>query len=751
MLDRGHGRALCLIGLALFSGSLLFVEIGLTRLFATLYYPPVVFSVLSLAVLGVGLGAALAAWQTRWRQVQYTGAYMAMASLAVLLLATAVFVALPVVPHALLFLLAPLPFLFAGLALASLFSDRPAQSPQLYMADLAGAGLGALLVVPALNWLGVPNGLIAGSLMAFVASIPFASRRGVWAPVLAGLVGATALVVSVATGWYGLDMRSLPVEKPISAALGTGGRTLQTSWDAFARTDLIDPGGGLPYEIYMDGAAGSIMPPEGGYEALWRDIGFFPFATEQPAQVFVIGPGGGLDIWFALQANAKHVAAVEVNAASVDMVRELAEYNGDLNGNPAVRVLVDEGRSVLEREASEYDLIFLSQVVTLAAERDGYTLVENTAYTIEAFETYLAHLYPDGQIALKLYDEATLTRALATAVAALNRQGLSDGEALQHVVALLDANVEPPVPLLMVRKTPYGEDDALSIGAVAREVGFTPLFLPGVWAEPPLDGVVDGVLSLNDVIATADSDLTPTTDDRPFFFQFEKGVPAALRPLLMIMAFVVGTGTLLLVWSQRGAGARTRYAYAGYFALLGMGFMMAEITMIQQARLFLGHPTYAVAVVLAVLLIGGGIGSGLVGWQQRIRADARPLPWWPPFGVVVSLGIWLLVWPQLQITFRSLELEGRLLVVVIALLPAALFLGTPFPLGLRAVGLFGNQQVALGWAINGVMSVAGSVAAVALALLAGYDVVLVCAVLAYIGVLSLTVGIDRSRLRASQP
>ena len=239
-------------------------------------------------------------------------------------------------------------------------------------------------------------------------------------------VAFVALAGNLGAGWLRVDMATLATEKPIAESLAPGGRVIRTEWDTFARTDLVDPADGGPYQLYMDGAAGSVMPPAENNDFLMRDIGLFPFATAQPERVFAVGPGGGLDVWFGLQSGAQEIVAVEVNPASVSLVQDLGNYNGDLYEQPAVRVIIDEGRSVLRRQELTYDLISLSQVVTLAAERSGYALTENTIYTVEAFEDYLAHLRPNGQIAIKLYDEPTLTRALSTALAAFRQRGLSD-------------------------------------------------------------------------------------------------------------------------------------------------------------------------------------------------------------------------------------------------------------------------------------------------------------------------------------
>lgn len=524
--------------------------------------------------------------------------------------------------------------------------------------------------------------------------------------------------------WLKVDMSRLPTDKPIVDSLaGTAGKVIDTRWDAFARTDLVDPGGGGPYRLFMDGAAGSIMPPAANNAFLWEDIGFFPFATEQPERVFLIGPGAGLDVWFALQSGADTITGVEVNAASVELVSTYAAYNDDLYGRARVNILVDEGRSVLQRDQSKYDLIFLSQLVTLAAERNGYSLVENSSYTVEAFGEYFDHLTPAGQIGIKLYDEPTLTRALSTALVALQKVGLadSDQEGLQHIIALLDTSAQPPIPLLIVRKSPFSRADALSLGAVARQVGFMPLFLPGVIAQPPLDAVEAGARSFDDVIADSTNDLSPTTDNRPFFYQFERGIPQALRPLLWVAAISFLGGSSLVVLHQRRAGkGRWLYTAPLYFAGLGLGFILIEVGVIQQTRLFLGHPTTAITVVLATLLISGGLGSRLGGgWFKEQKTFARL----PLLAVIVLVALWLLFWPWLQSWALGARPWLRVMVVLISLLPLGLVMGMPFPLGLRTAADWGRQQVALAWTVNGMMSVFGSVLAVTVAIMFGYKAV----------------------------
>ena len=114
-------------------------------------------------------------------------------------------------------------------------------------------------------------------------------------------------------------------------------------------------------------------------------------------------------------------------------------------------------------------------------------------------------------------------------------------------MAFLDERAGSPVPLLLVGTQPYTEDDSLALGAIARQVGFTPLLLPHVLLQPPLDEVAAGAMTFSDTIANAEVDYSPPTDDRPYFFQFERGIPASLQPLaLLIVAGALGLMLLCL-------------------------------------------------------------------------------------------------------------------------------------------------------------------------------------------------------------
>lgn len=711
-----------LVGTAVLSASALLLEIALTRLFSVLYFPPYVYFIISVSILGIGMGAALPAIRPPLASEGRLSLYAigaAAATLILLLLATLAPAASIQIP---LFALLALAFVCFGLAISSVFSLHPAAGRILYMADLLGAGLGALLAIPLLNQFGAVNaGLVA--LVGFsLASVYFAIERHALAAMAALGLSAAAFAANAAGGLMSVNMASVTSEKPIVAALQSGGEILESRWDAFARTDLVDPGAGQPLRIYVDGGAASIMPSQARASELMRDIGFFPFATEQPEYVFILGPGAGLDVFLARQGRAQSITAVEVNRAAIALVDDWRAYNGAVYASPGVTVIVDDGRSALRRSEEAYDLIYLSQVVTLAAERGGYALSENAIYTVDAFAEYLSRLADGGHIALKLYDEVTLTRALSTALAAFRLQGLDDQTALSHLMAFVDEKSSPAVPLLLVGESAFDEEDSLVLGAIAREVGFTPLLLPQVLAQAPLDQVASGAQSFDAIVAASAADISAPTDDRPYFFQLERGIPASLSPLAAVVALLILLMLILyLRYCARSRARAARYLPL-YFAALGVGFIALEIYAIHQTRLFLGHPTMAVTLTLVTFLVGGGIGSGL-----SQRPFARALRKRPPLItalVVLLVIVWSAVWPVGSRELLAADFALRAAAVVLSLLPLTLVLGIPFPQALESAGKLGARHIAIAWSVNGLMTVVGSVIAVILSIRLGFSAVL---------------------------
>ena len=615
-----------------------------------------------------------------------------------------------------------LPYAASGMALATIFRERAAQSPRWYMADLCGAGLGVALVVPAMQWLGVVNGALLAVCSQALAA--WFWQRRLWAALVAAALGLLFLA-NLDRGILTLDWRVLDEAKPLHQAQREGAQELSMRWDAFGRADLIHRKTGLR-QLYLDGAAPSIVPAPQDLAQLRQQIGYLPFDSGRPERVFIIGPGGGLDIAYARASGTAEIIAAEVHPASVALLREQEGGAAGLLAAEQVQLRVDEGRSALRRERGEFDLISLSQVVTLAAERGGYALTENVLYTVEAFGEFLDRLTPEGHLALVLYDEATMLRALGLALAALTERGLTEGEALSHLLVAADVrggSVE--TPLIVVKNSPWRREELRGPAVFVADHGFQPILFPGVLAAPPLDAVAEGRISFAAATASTGWNLTAPTDDRPFFFQFANGVPRALRDLALVIVAAVGIAALMLLSARggvaRGGGRanRQRLLLYGYVAALGAAFMLLEIAFIQQTRLLLGHPTIAVALVLAAILCFGGLGSVSAEriWRGRALVAA-------PLALAGLTLVWWLAWEPWSDGLVAGRFPLRAAGTLLALLPLAGLMGMAFPQALRRAGLLGREVVAGCWAVNGVMSVLGTVLALVLATAWGYGSVL---------------------------
>ena len=467
------------------------LEIALTRLFSVLVFYHYVFLVLAVALLGLGLGGVLAALlpERASRGAAYVAGAATLAAVTTVLVVVLAVRVLPTGAPLLLGAVAMTPFLCVGMAMPLLLGLGEGASARIYGADLAGAAVGTVLVF-ALLYLGAVNAALGASVLfagaAWLAG-RLAGRRGGEALLLGLLAGL--LAVNATARPLDVDLGRLAAGKPLGLQLARRDAVpVRSSWDPFARVDVVRaPANPLERLVFVDGAAGSPLPhyPADPGEATKRrmELGAFPYALIDAERVLVIGCGGGIGVLQALLAGVPAVTAVEVSPGVVAAVRAEGEYAGFLYDRPDVTVVVDEGRSFLRRDGGRYDVIDLSLAVSLATAHAGYALTENYLFTEEAFADLYAHLSDDGLIAVRLYDDPTLTRAFLTAAAALRRSAPSDAEAVQHLAVLFNPKEAAPdgpafYPLLLISKRPLTPEAAQALTARASSAGHTVMFAP---------------------------------------------------------------------------------------------------------------------------------------------------------------------------------------------------------------------------------------------------------------------------------
>ncbi|HEY7058234.1 MAG TPA: hypothetical protein VH458_16985 [Vicinamibacterales bacterium] len=776
-----------LAGIALVSAALLMTELSLTRIFSVTMLYHFAFLAISIALFGLsasgvyvylsrGRVAAIETSELLSRR-SLGAAVVTVASLAVLL-------HLPLKPYntgnavgllTITYIVAALPFFAGGLVIALAMTRLSAQVNRVYAADLLGASGACLLLMPALNQLGAPGAIVFSACLAAVAAVGFAgrprrSRTAVW---------AVGFVVVVAT------LGATPL-RPFSLGAVKGHEqytVLFSKWNSFSRIGVYDQpledwslsprfSGHIPKSHLMDidaAAATQILNFRGDLQ----DVSYLKYEltalgyrlvggggpTPRPFHALIIGTGGGRDLLSALVYGATTVDGVEINPIIVnDVMRDrFREYSGDIYNHPGVRIHIEDGRSFVRRSTDRFDLIQASLVDTWAATAAGaYTLTENSLYTVEAFEDYLDHLTDRGVLSITRWTFDGL-RLVALAHEACARRGVELADRIAIVM-------NDRVATFLLKKTPFTDAERALLLHASEELAFVPLYVPGM--PPAVTG--DERDDYSRLILASDPqtvydelpvDVSPTTDDRPFYFHTARlrdqpMVAAVLRllgrppqtpadaeawalhgPGVLIALLGISLGLVVLfvigplAVTSRDALTPGWFGWLSYFACLGAGFMLIEVALLQRFVLLLGHPVYSLTTTLLALLLGTGIGSAL---SRRVSdGRIRRAGTLACFTIILIAVLWATVLPSAIRFAIAWPLGLRIAVAVVAMLPAGMVMGVPLPAGVRLLRVTNPDLVAWGWGLNGALSVVGATLAVFIAMNAGFSVTLLCGAALY--------------------
>ena len=685
-----------------------------------------------------------------------------------------------------LYLVLSLPFFSAALALALAFRAHAARAGALYRMDLVGAGLGALGMVFLLDALPLADalravglcGAIAGGVVLLWGSMRRLAGGGAVLAVCAGL----ALPAALPDHWlrpHPSPYKGLSLALTAPDARIVAERHGPLGWLAAVESPRVPfrhaPGlslmasAGPPEQIglFTDGGAPSaITRADDDLRYLEAETAALPYHLVDRPRTLVLGAGGGAEVLRALRHGAGAVDAVELNPDVLDIVRGvLADAPGGQWEGESVRTHVADARSFAARSSEHWDLIQIALVDSFSAAAAGvHALDESLLYTVEAFEIFLDRLAPDGVLAvtrwLKLPPRDSL-RLLWTARQALEARGVAD----------------PASRLIMIRgwKTatlvvglrPFAPGQITSLRAFTHDYAFDLVWHPGIvegdanrhnrLAEPEFYRGASAILSPDpeDFANRYKFTLEPATDDRPFFFHTLKwstlpellalrgqgGLPLIEWGFVILVATLVQASIaavllillpLLALRTSRESGAQTpaRWRVVLFFASLGLAFLFVEIAFMQRFAVFLGHPLYAIAVVLAGLLVFAGLGAGAIDRFARLSGKRPPIVI-VAAGIIVVGGAYLGLLPWVFEAAQGWPTAGRLAVALALLGPIGFFLGMPFPLGLKALGARAPSLVPWAWGINACTSVVSASLATFIALHVGFTPVLGCALVLY--------------------
>lgn len=784
--EREISRRAVMIAVALVSFSSLLLELAMTRLFSVVLFYHFAFFAISVALLGLGSGGVFAHIRRGWLErfdLRTLGVRICCLNSAFIFLALEIVLHTPVTLEVngrnfgkvtLIYLVTAVPFFFTGLLFSVLFARSSKEISFLYGADLTGGASACLAVVPLLNFVGAPNALLFACVSMSVAGAIWAEsrRKRRWALMQAALF--IVLVIGNLSGrWTDVVYAKGVFRDP---------KWMEFSkWNAISRIE-VDKQDGARYIVIDADATSAIMNVD---PALWdREQGPTPtpvntglpahstfnwkksLMSAAPAianvlrpqgEFAIIGPGGGVDVLRAVANGSQNVTGIEINPIIVNNVMRgrYADYSYHLYDRPQVHIHVQDGRSYIRSAQEKYDAVQMTLVDTWASTAAGaFALSENNLYTVEAFREYFDHLKPDGFIAITRWEfrePREALRVVSQAMEALHQSGVTDPRQNFIVVADGSLNEDGRPVLVLAKKNAFTPNE---YSAVARHLQANPNL---VWLNPPqeyagMQTLPPAAKAFQELIQSNDPrqfargyayNVAPVTDGAPFFFftlktgyvlknlfagtghgmdwRINLGV-VVLGMLLIISAAAVLAFLVLPLLLHKGS-TRLRVGPLLYFVAIGLGYILVEVSLIQRFVLFLGHPTYALTVVVFLLLLSSGAGS-IAARRPRIRLALA--------AVVVLIALDVLLLPPLLSSAVGLSFVVKLLLSAVVLVPLGFLMGMPFPTGLKMLTQSSNATVEWAWAMNAAASVLGSVAAMIIAIHFGLTVTLACAAVAYV-------------------
>ncbi|MBN2715733.1 MAG: hypothetical protein JXX14_07745 [Deltaproteobacteria bacterium] len=729
----------------LLSFALVLFELLLTRLFGVVLFAQFAHLALALALLGISIGAVI---QHLWPDIipdkgfERRLAMVALVMGAAMLLAVLCTTVFPITEQfekpplryqersniqgrllnegwfGLLLPLLMLPFVCAGLAFSGAFYRRKAHIGYLYGADLIGGAIGALAFIPLLGNLAGPDVVFAAILAAILAAVGlfFVNADKKW---WLGSLGAGALVLILLTvAAFGGEVMK------IHFAAGYSEKNISyTQWTPLTRLAVHRNERGT-YVLLDNSSASEVILTEKDRNRKAQDENrsLVYRLHDPPAKIAILASSAGPEVAVAQKYGHRDIDAVDIAAEIADVVKTRfpqSDVNPFLHGN--TRQVKADGRAAILHSKEPYDIIQMVHAnlhsnAGLLANAWSPSLLE----TREAFGTYLDHLSDHGTIS---FGRGFYTPNLArSAAAALMDRGIR--RPWEHI-----AYLKGQAQFILVKKNPWTQTEIGRLEKLAKEMKCKFKWHPGAAPDEQAVDMFYGRALLTDNKPYLDDISLLRYAVTDWFFR-GSGHTSALRALYRTLSiqviFVVVAGILFLFVPllRRGPTGLSKVNSVGvaltYVACLGYGYLAVETVLIHELILFVGHPTYAVTVVILSMLLFSGIGSIIAGQIKEARLTPTLQLVLLAVFVLASLQAWVFP-PLLHKTALGLPMFARLSITFLLLAPLGLVMGMPFPLAMRIIPGSAAGLIPWAWALNGWMSVVASVISILVSRTVGYS------------------------------
>ncbi|MBK9331110.1 MAG: hypothetical protein IPM96_01600 [Ignavibacteria bacterium] len=786
----GNAKTSYFAGIFIIAMSTILLEFTLTRVLSVSLWYHFAFMIISVALLGFGISGVVLALSSRIEKIQ-SDKLLSILSLLYGVSVLFSFITMnkiPFDPFSLLtdsvqliylpiyYLLITLPFFFAGLVISVLLVRYKKEVSKLYFYDLIGAGLSCFIFIFLIPLTGGNGAIAVVAAMGFFAAMIFSYEMHKTISMISFILLALSLTFLINT-----DER-LPINVTSNKLYGNYIKDrpdlkIRTDWNIFSKIDVMrdEESSQDGYDIYLAiidaGNATTNIPNVKSLPPKTKpaDASNLAYLLKDSAEkVFIIGSAGGGEILAGLYHNAKNIKAVEINGILNDYLENTLSYwTGPLvKNNKSVNLITDDARNVITSKRIVYDVIVSAHTISASAMSSGaMSMVENYILTKEAVSEYLHHLDRSGVLYISR-PETQIPKLITT----LKEARLENSKGIENSKDCFIIFRRPPNEFegdksflagVLYKKDGFSAEDVIRIRSEAGNLSLDLLYDPLSESESFYKTLIDSdnfrsLAGGKDNVT--DAGLEPATDDKPFFDQnigfgnltfdgiretFSQGDKAILalkdKPVAETTLIVILIQTLitafaflilpLLIAKRKLTSSSTGKIFLIYFAAIGLGYIMMQISLIQKFTLMLGQPVYTILTVISSMLIFSGIGSKysdtfLKNNKHRIQII---------FFLIALTAILIGVFNSYLFTSMArFDLIYRVLISILLIAPLRFFMSMPFPLGMKKIDDSEKSLAAFSWAVNGFFSVIGSVLAIIFAMTMGFRFVFIFVSVCYL-------------------
>lgn len=703
-----------------------------------------------------------------------------------------------------------IPFFFAGICISLVISKLPEKINKIYFCDLSGAAIGCISFLVLANYISLSHLLIIPPLLSFLASFLFSLKLHDKRTIIY-IVGIFVFIIlfSGAESFYSFPVN--PYKSLFTLLRYPNSRIIDRQENSFARLEVVEsegvryaPGlslnfsGEIPEQLGLvtdgDGlSAITRLEGEDDLEGL-KKIEFSDYISSalgfhligDKRKVLIIGPGGGLDVLGGIYNETEEIWGIEMNPdVKILLQGNYADYSGNIYNREGIKILTGEGRSVLKGLEQKFDLIQISLIGSSNTASGGfYSISENYLYTVEAFMDFWQHLSDGGKLSITRwlkFPPREIVRLCSISLEALSRMGIEKPE--NHLAIIRSWGTST----LILSKKEIGEEKIRAIKDFCDERNFDTVYFPGIKEEEAntnhileqsyyyreINQLVNSFKEnkLKDFYDSYFFNVSAVTDNQPYFFYTLKwrNIPMIIKStanwqpliewgnLIIFATFLQGIIFsiififLPLIFKRLPISKRKiKIPFLLYFASLGLGYMLLEISFIQKFILYLTNPAYSTSIIIFSFLFFSGLGSFYSRRIEKNYVNALKI-------IILSLCTILLsyqiVLPYVFNTTLQYSLLVRIFITLGLIFPLGFLMGMPFPLGIKLVNSIdkGKELIPWLWATNSFCSIIASVSAVIIAIFFGFKVVAILAASIYLfGFLSIKETGDGSLFLNSQ-